>query len=257
MGRPAKEGGGHYEWVLRRYGAGPDPLEPVLDLSSVIVLPSVTTIIGDVVAKHALKNWAAKVTREGVAALFNEGKIESFDHEKSLYGALKDAGWTPDQKRDERSAEGTAVHEYLTTLARSDKAVAPSNLFETGILDWWLSFKPDPTAVDEVVWSLEHGFCGTLDLEAEVETPDGERRTYLIDLKSRKPGDRNTAYGSEHLQTAAYWLARGADPNVGTAALIVNGDGNYAWHPGNPARDAQAFLHVLEVFKWITDKEAR
>src|SRR5215472_3123260 len=147
------------------------------------LLPSVTTILS-CIAKPALMNWAAKVEREMVmkvaAELYQDAPIDK---------KMSSAGWMltmnerlgkekAHQKELAKAAEiGSQVHALVEWSIKaemmhdagpspriSDKAQWSFMAWE----DWRKSVKLKPIAVEQVIWSRDYGYAGTLDLLAEV-----------------------------------------------------------------------------------------
>jgi len=244
---------------------------PTLDVK----LPSVTTIL-QAVNKPALVPWAAKMERELVMeaaanlwedvptapkmsrAAFVATLMERVGKEKAHSKLLKQAGDI-----------GTQVHALIEWNMRRElgQLVGP----EPRILpqaqwafmayeDWKRSVNLTPLLIEQTVWSVKHGFAGTADWVGEI-THDGKRVRVLGDWKSGK-----AIYGESVLQNSAYAAAltemgHGGNLEGGVIVRLPKVETDPAFEARYIDADEQAssfaaFLHVMEVWKWMeTDKQ--
>ena len=114
--------------------------------------------------------------------------------------------------------------------------------------DWAKAVDLQPIRAEQMVFSLQHGYAGTMDLLARVEGVET-----LVDYKSSK-----SVYPESHLQTTAY---RWALVEMGLVkklvpALIVRlpkntDDPAFEVVPSPPAEELMpTFLAVLETWRW-------
>jgi hypothetical protein len=125
----------------------------------------VTTLIKQGLPNDALKFWAARYVAEYVA--------DNRDQVGRLYGmgrgpmvaALKE---TPFQYRDEAAVKGTDVHALAERIVGGEEVDVPEHLVP--YVESCIGFLEDhdiqPTLVEAVVGSREHGYAGKLDLVA-------------------------------------------------------------------------------------------
>jgi hypothetical protein len=175
------------------------------------VVPSVTTIIS-ASAKPALINWAAKEERllcldvaadmyedvlKGVAPMSRSTYISSMDSRIGKQRAYK-------RTMDKAAEIGSQAHAMIEYLLRkqmgqdygvepklADKAMWAVMAWE----DWAKSVKLEPIAVEQMIWSDNYGYAGTMDLLAKVNG-----KLAVLDWKTGK-----AIYPAEHfLQNAAY-----------------------------------------------------
>jgi hypothetical protein len=116
-----------------------------------------------------------------------------------------------------------------------------------GYVAAWRAFKatarPRWLGIEARVFSAAHGYAGTLDRLAEVET--GE--TTVIDIKSGKP------YQSHALQTAAYAIAYEEETGIAVPrrlCVYVEGDGAFYMQEHTEHNDRAAFLAARTFFRW-------
>lgn len=209
-------------------------------------VPGVTTLLSKGLPKPALTNWAARTAAEYAVDNWDE---LSEDRPSSRLARIKDAPW---KSRDAAALRGTKLHyaaEQLQTTGRADVEPEQIPLVESYLrfVDDW---QPEILHTEAAVYSVKHGYAGTLDLIAEL--CDGQR--WLLDLKTSNKG----VYGDMALQLAAYRYAeilQGEDaevpmPAVDQVGIVhVRADG-YDLVPltAGPAQ-FRAFLYVAQVAK--------
>lgn len=267
MGRAAGSGT-HYEFTLRNNSTGR------YDRSRTIALPSVTTIIKQTLAAPALIAWTYRETRDIIASALSmvqdvasdeDGMsiMDIFTDADVLEEFLKENKLRPDDQVEAGGDLGTEGHDFMEQLAKAylevdeDAARRIAELIvlsheqghKLAIAKWWLERNPMVLASEAMVFSLRHGYAGTLDLVWK--NSDGE--VVLTDLKNRKEG--RGAYESDDIQTGAYKIAWqemfGEVVNMRTV-LVARADGT--WVEEASTIDETVFLHLLEVWKGIKTK---
>lgn len=144
--------------------------------------PSVTTIIGSVLAKPALTHWLQK---------------------KTFYAALEGAKTFSEAQRAVRNISkkamdtGTRVHKYIEDYKQGKTQQMDDDLvgFYKAFHHFFVDYSPTFIHREVTVTSKQYGYKGTLDLIAEIE---GER--CLIDIKTGKKIYKD----SVSLQASAY-----------------------------------------------------
>ena len=187
-------------------------------------MPGVTTILGKTMPKEALINWAAETTANYAVDNWDDlGQLAPSKRLKELMGARF-------ADRDQAANRGTEVHEIAEKYIRGEEVEVPDAL--DGHVRQYEAFVHDrrvtPVQVEVVVANRAVGYCGTVDLVADV---DGRRK--LVDLKTSRSG----IFAETALQTVAYANAEvylGADGEehpmaelgiVDVAALHLTADG--------------------------------
>lgn len=240
------------------------------------ILPAVTTILG-IVGKPALVNWAAKTEREMVveaaAALWEDVPLGAKKMSRTAYvTTLHDRiGKTKaHQKELAKALEiGSQVHALIEWNLKkelgqkvgpapglSDKATWSFMVYE----EWRKSAGLKPRAIEQTVWSVTHGYAGTMDVYGEVLI-DGSPCVAVLDWKSGK-----AIYGEALLQNAAY-----------VAALIEMGHAEPGCHgvivrlpkvetdpepeirvitPDEHERHLAAFLAAKRLWEWEQARQA-
>lgn len=163
-------------------------------------MPGVTTILGKGVPKEALINWAANATA-GYA-------VDHWDElsDKKVAERLKELEGARYKTTDKAKKRGTEVHGYGERLVKGEKVTGvPEELrgHVEGYVKFLDQFDVEPIAVEFTIASYRFGYAGTADLIAELTDGNGERATWLLDLKTNEKG----IYGETALQLAAYRYA--------------------------------------------------
>jgi hypothetical protein len=220
-------------------------------------VPGVTKLVGDGLPKPALINWAASATAEAA--------VDQWDRLTQLAPSarLKELQGARYAVRDAAANRGTQVHRLAEQLVHGDRVAVPEEI--AGHVAAYVRFLDEwdvrPVLVEATVYSETHGYCGTLDLVADLldpddPEPDPEKRSrlrWLLDLKTNRSG----IFGEVALQLAAYRHAEVWVDGEGTeyempevdmvGAVHVRADG-YDLIPveAGPAQH-RAFLYVAQV----------
>lgn len=209
-------------------------------------VPGVTTILSKGLPKPALVNWAARTAAE--FAIDNWAMLNDLPISERLEMIRK----APDSTKSAAALRGTKLHDAAETLIETGSVdVEPEQVplvesYAAFLHDW----KVAPEFVEAAVYSVRHGYAGTLDLIATLA--DGQR--WLLDIKTSKG-----VYGDMALQLAAYRHAEflsdddidGDDvpmPTVDAVGIVhVRADG-YDLVPltAGPA-EFRAFLYIAQV----------
>lgn len=182
-------------------------------------LPSVTTIL-NVIGKPALVPWAKKVSLEKMRAeLYGYVDDPLFGGQRTIERSQVDqiiaaASKRPDEVRDAAGDFGTAAHGLIERILLGE-SVTPTPSFEAVVqnfLHWYEGSGLQITASEKMVYSIAHGYAGTMDATA---TRGGQ--LVVLDWKTG-----NALYPEARLQVAAYAMA--LDEMIGTRhreAIIV------------------------------------
>lgn len=118
--------------------------------------------------------------------------------------------------------------------------------------DWKKSVHLKPIAVEQVVYSKQYGYAGTLDLLAEVNGV-----LTVIDWKTGK-----AVYSEAHLQNAAYRQAiremGHGDPRQGIVVRLPKNTEDPEFEAvvaDEEAGSFETFRHVMELWKWMQVKD--
>jgi hypothetical protein len=155
-------------------------------------VPGVTTILGDTTAKPALVNWAGDTTANWAVDHWDE--MASLTPSKKL-AQLKQARYAD---RDAAANRGTEVHRLAEAYISGQEIDVPDELeghvraYERFAREWAVR----PVHVEVVVGNVTLGYCGTVDLLADMA--DGFR--HLTDLKTSRSG----IFPETALQVVAY-----------------------------------------------------
>jgi len=210
-------------------------------------VPGVTTILSKGLPKPALVNWAARTAAEYA--------VDNWDSLADLKPSerLKQISGAPNASKNAAALRGTKLHEaaeYLIQFGTVDVEPEQVPLVES-CAKFLTEWRVQPEYVECAVYSVTHGYAGTLDLIARLA--DGQR--WLLDYKTSRSG----VFGEMALQQAAYRYAEflsdddvdGADipvPQVDAVGIVhVRADG-YDLVPltAGPA-EFRAFLYIAQV----------
>jgi hypothetical protein len=154
-------------------------------------MPGVTTILGKTMPKEALINWAATTTAN--YAVDNWDDLGGQPPSKRLK-ALLDARFAD---RDQAANRGTDVHALAEKYISGEEVDVPEALdghvraYEQFVRD----FDVTPVQVEFVVANRTVGYCGTVDLLADIKN-----RRALLDIKTSRSG----IFAETALQLTAY-----------------------------------------------------
>jgi len=186
-------------------------------------LPSVTSILSDVIAKPGLVKWAARL------------------------------GPAYDRARDEAAARGTAIHAFIEHYLQTGELLDPPDehapyVHAAAAFLW--QYDPRPLAVELLVCHPELGYAGRLDLIAEI---DGAAT--LLDFKTNPAG---RIYPEAHVQAYAYELAneRCAGLDIERTLLVGIGDSG-AFQVVEGVDTAKTWGAVLALYGELKQLERR
>lgn len=183
-------------------------------------IPGVTTLIDAGLPKPALTKWAANATAEAAVNRWDE--LAAMPVSTRLR-TLQSARY---EDRDRAKDQGTKVHALAEKLVTGEKVRVPDLL--AGHVESYVAFldafDPNPILVETTVYNLSHGFCGTLDLLADIDHPELGRT--LCDIKTSRSG----VFGETAFQLAAYRHAEHYLDVAGTPHPMIKVDACAAIH---------------------------
>jgi hypothetical protein len=239
------------------------------------VYPSVTSILS-VIGKPALINWAAKTEREMVieaaACLWEDVPALSKKMSRLAYIAtLQDRiGKTKAHQKELAKASeiGSQVHGLIEWNLRKElgQTVGPEPVIKEKALwafmayeDWRKQAGLQPVAIEQVVWSTQYRYAGTMDVYGRL-TIGGEPCYAVLDWKSGK-----AIYDEALLQNAAYVQAliemgHAYPPCYGVIVRLpkIESDPDFEvkWiTPDEHAALFKAFLSARALWQWQHDRE--
>jgi len=203
--------------------------------------------------------WAAKMIGEELDKRIIPGKKYTFDEiqKKEFIKTIKGA-WR--KRRDQAADIGTLVHEFLAEVASGKTPELPVNKKAAKACEealfWYQETIKEPIAAEAKVYSREHNYAGTLDLDAKTI-----RGRAIVDWKT---GNRVKKYGvkPEHLgQTAGYQNARqeeGYGPyDLRIIVRIDRDTGEIAVHEAwDFERDFESFKAALTLGRFVNAVKA-
>lgn len=176
-----------------------------------VKVPGVTTILGATTAKPALINWAGDTTAAWAVDHWDD--MAALTPSKKL-AELKAARFAD---RDQAANRGTEVHALAEKYIAGQEIQVPDELeghvraYEKFAREWDVK----PVHIEVVVGNKTLGYCGTVDLIADLA--DGHR--HLTDLKTSRSG----IFPETALQVVAYSKAE--------FYAVKGADGKYVTHP--------------------------
>lgn len=248
-----------------------------------VEVPSVTTVL-DVLSKPALTWWGMRIGIEAVLELVRLGQV-SYASASALLAVRGEEKWefatlanveklavahklSTNHRRDAAGTRGVSVHSALEKWIE-DRTLPVLDFYpdsERGYVAGLLAFLTDlgevtKTKTEVMVGSVEHGFAGRYDLEAQlrksslvvnakrnirVDIPAG---LWLVDVKTSK-----RIYNSHYLQLEAYEGARiecGYKPTKGRMVVRFGDDGSY--EVGVSKVNLDHFLSILGAYNALED----
>lgn len=229
------------------------------------VLPSVTSIISDVLGKpaSAMAWWGYRLATQGVNDLIARG-VDVANQETDVEAILRSQGIDPNQNLTRAGSRGTKAHYILECLAEGRKEEADElvvkeveaggALYGRAVWDWWESrnaWRDQEVLSERPVWSLRNGYVGTLDLAAT----KGDSFV-VMDLKTHKPASGFTkpgggpAYLADLVQIRAYRSAfeeMGLGDTCGSRVIIARENGT--WLEDDREVPNELWLSILEAYR--------
>lgn len=216
--------------------------------------PGVTTIIGTVLAKPQLIQWAAN---EAVDFIEAKGYLRSLSDEDNEFvvdpDILTQARTAHISRRDKAADKGTGVHSLAEDYVRmcmleNEGHPLPKDSNEAPIapfITWARDNNSRFLDCEVMVYSATHKYAGRFDLLFE---QDGKR--YLGDIKTGKG-----VYPDYFIQLGAYQIAHtelGGQVD-GCTILHLNSKSLHAYTSDNSDRDRKAFLNCLELYRLLKE----
>lgn len=163
---------------------------------------SVTKILGNLLAKNGLMEWPLNTAIKYLQALLDNKQEIALLH-------LEEAKKQHIILRNKGATTGTTVHRLTESLLHDEQIDLLDHSEEvvkaiTGLEHWLAETSPDVVAVEQVVYSCNMDYVGTLD---SILRMNG--KTYLCDLKTTNAGkDAPQGVYPEHfIQLGAYAAA--------------------------------------------------
>lgn len=184
-------------------------------------VPGTTSILDLALAKKGLMTFPLNAALSHLGATFSEeqGKWVLKQEVRLTSDLVSSAAKAWTVRRDSGADAGTDFHAWVEDYLRDKVAVPPSlldeNRMEMKFHDWYQSLpNVKVLAVEKIVYSRQHQFCGTTDAILEI---DGE--TILCDWKTTNPsrygipvnGKWTGIYAEAFLQAGAYCQAYGEE----------------------------------------------
>jgi len=162
---------------------------------------------------------------------------------------------------DQAARRGTAVHEALEMMDYgADFEVFPETApYIMAYQDWTEVYRPTWTGIEEIVFSKEGWYAGTLD---RIGYLNGGDKLNIVDIKTSQP--TREAYASVCLQTMAYAMAAMSEDisldyqTINRYGLFLMKDGKYrlldckAWEGTNHINAAECFALMLKNYKMVS-----
>jgi hypothetical protein len=196
-------------------------------------LPSVTTILGEIMPKYALLDWYEARGAEAALFLARRGLLDHVEPVDAIE-AIRENGMGAKSSAKHASDRGKRIHKILEVYALTGAVPNPADYPEEdrgyikGLIRWILKADPqvrDSGGVERLVCDGERGYAGRLDLRCCVY---GMSDDFIVDLKTNR---KARLYPSASLQVAGYHQADvkcGAAPALGGLLVAVGPDGTFA-----------------------------
>jgi len=221
-------------------------------------VPGVTTITNKGVPKPGLVNWSANATIDYAIDHWDElTAMPISERIKTLSRARYEL-------TDKAKNKGKIVHRLAEKLILGASVAIPEGLdgYVLSYVRFLDEFDVEPRNIEAAVIHPEIGYCGILDLIADLlnaDDPGGEKETWLLDIKLTRSG----IFGEVALQLAPYRYASAYldDDDVEhplpavtrTGAVWVREDG-YSLIPVEVTeRQFHQFQHVKQVAEFMDE----
>lgn len=222
--------------------------------SGPVVVPSVTRIT-NVLDKPALVYWASNQAAEYVRDNLTPGQVLDEVDIQDLYNQAR---FAYKQTSYKAMSIGSLAHNYIEAVVdhRLNDAPLPErpvNLQANASIDecfrWFQEHDVRPIAAEQIVYSRDHHYAGTLDLYAEVDGVPA-----VVDWKTSKG-----IYESYHLQAAGYvmaWREMGYDVECAYIVRIPKDGAGFETMQLGPAeleRLGEVFRACRVIYRWMKE----
>lgn len=162
-------------------------------------VPGVTTLTGKGVPKPALVQWAADET--AAYAIDRRAELDEMPISEQLKVLSKARYASMNKAKD----KGKLIHRLAERLLVGERVQIPDGLdgYVLSCVQFLDEFEVTPRLIEASVVSPQHGYCGILDLIADLLNDDGGMDTWLLDWKITRSG----IFGDTALQLAPYRYA--------------------------------------------------
>lgn len=232
---------------------------------------SVTNILG-IVNKPALIPWAAKMERimvvQAAKELYKEGVAQGLTEDAYITILEARIGKQRASQREleaagEIGSQAHAMIEWTLRKAMGQQVGPQPKICDAAqwafmaYEDWAKKVALRPIRIEQVVYSMQHKYAGTMDLLAWVADANDLAHKTLIDFKTGK-----AIYAEAYLQTAAYRRAimeMGLD-DVEAGMIVrlpkVESDPKFeAVEVPDLEGNFRAFLAALDLWRWQQERE--
>jgi hypothetical protein len=221
-------------------------------------LPSVTTILDEILPKAGLPRWAEGHGIRGAVQATRAGLITddtAIDHVEQIVRANRLGA---DAAKDQAADRGLNVHDllriYLETGSPPGLAGHPLHHhgFIAALADWLLVTQPEPEAIEELVADPKSGYAGRLDLRARFP-----RRGWGMTTVDAKTQEKAAIYTAAHVQVNLYEKgarACGDEPAERCLVVVFAADGTWREMPADhPPHIIDAALLFRRLIKPINN----
>lgn len=210
------------------------------------LLPSVTKIIGDVLAKPQLTSWLCE---QAALAVLTAPRKEGEELDAFVRRVLQD-----ERQQDQESLlareKGTRIHEAVEAALHGEAFDLTLDEFVRPVLATTIFGRLEST--EFVVANLEHGYAGRVDLLLA----NNEGTIWLADIKTTGTLPEKESWKEHRLQTAAYAACLGntGDHRIRTGNIYVStkepGKVAVFWQDDWQETFTEGFLPLLRHWKW-------
>lgn len=200
-------------------------------------LPSVTTLLDDVLPKDGLPRWAEGHGIRGAVEAVRRGLISEATAIDDTVDIVRREKLGADAAKDEAADRGLNVHDLLRIYLETGKppglAGHPTHHhgFITALADWLLTTQPEPDAVEQLVADPDSGYAGRLDLRARFP-----RRGWGLTTVDAKTQEKAAIYPGAHFQVNLYEKAAracGDEPAERCLVVVFAADGQWREMPAD------------------------
>lgn len=191
-------------------------------------LPSVTTLLDQIIPKGGLPIWAEARGIEGALVALRAEELNADMTKAEAVDTVRSLKLGADGARDEAATRGIDLHgaleQYMRTglwpYADEQEIDSDARGYYRAAGDWLTAANPEPVAVEQLVADPTAGYAGRLDLRAHIGG-----RLMLVDYTT---SENAAIYSNKVVQAMLYERAAricGDEPAEGIVVLCLAADG--------------------------------
>lgn len=212
------------------------------DARKLRLVPSYSTVVGDVLNKPGLLTWIKNEILEAVLC----NPVDPFAEEDSIAYWKRKVLEQSGNKAKQAADHGTIIHDNIEQHIKTGFSKVTS--ISEPVVEFLLTHFPNAEWVTEKSFTHELGYGGCVDLHCP-------KTNIVLDFKTKmKPAEdlaKITAFDEHHMQTAAYTKGLGLPDDTKRYNLFIgygiDKDGNY-YYTGSKLTESKDFKREWGMF---------